>query len=237
MKEISLSYWALFIAAIPSVLVIGVLLKWQQETKTALYALSRMLLQLLVVGFFLTYIFHSNSYYVVIAVLGIMVLISSWIALRTVETKRKSLYGIAVLASLIGGGSTLILITQVSLEIKPWFDAQIMIPLAGMIFASAMNSISIAAERLQAELERAFVFTQARNIALKASLIPVVNSLFAVGLVSLPGMMTGQILSGVDPFIAARYQILVMFMLFGATGLASAVYLQLYYRMFIKNNS
>ena len=236
MKEISLSYLALIIAAMPSVLVIGILLKWELEVKTSIYALSRMLLQLLVVGFFLTYIFKSDSFYVVILVLAIMVLVSSWIALRTVENARKSLYAIAVLASLVGGGSTLVLITQISLGIKPWYDAQIMIPLAGMIFASAMNSISIAAERLQAELDRAFAFTQARNIALKASLIPVVNSLFAVGLVSLPGMMTGQILSGVDPFIAARYQILVMFMLFGATGLASAVYLQLYYWKFIKNN-
>jgi putative ABC transport system permease protein len=72
-----------------------------------------------------------------------------------------------------------------------------------MIFAGAMNSISIAAERIQTEMKRNVSYKEARGIALKASLIPIVNSLFAVGLVSLPGMMTWQILSGVSPLIAA----------------------------------
>ena len=69
-------------------------------------------------------------------------------------------------------------------------------------------------------------FTPARNTALNTALIPVINSLFAVGLVSLPGMMTGQILSGVSPLIAVRYQIMVMFMVFGASGLSCITYLQ-----------
>ena len=63
--------------------------------------------------------------------------------------------------------------------------------------------------------------------ALKASLIPITNSLFAVGLVSLPGMMTGQILSGVSPFIAARYQIMVMCMIFASAGISAASFLAL----------
>ena len=67
-----------------------------------------------------------------------------------------------------------------------------MIPLAGMIFANSMNSVSLAAERLNAEIKKSESYQQARNIALHASLIPVIISLFAVGLVSLPGMMTGQ---------------------------------------------
>lgn len=223
-----LSFWDLLIAAIPAFLVLGILLKWELEAKTALYALSRMLLQLLVVGFFLTYIFESDNFYIVLLVLAIMLFVSSWIALRTVASQRVSLYGLALLASILGGGVSLVLITQFSLHLDPWYQAQVMIPLAGMIFASSMNSISIAAERLNAELIREVALPEARNIAFRACLIPVVNSLFAVGLVSLPGMMTGQILSGVDPFVAARYQILVMFMLFGSTGIASASYLLLY---------
>ena len=104
---------------------------------------------------------------------------------------------------------------------------RMMIPLAGMIFASSMNSVSIAAERLIAELQNSLPWDDARNLALKAAMIPVVNGLFAVGLVTLPGTMTGQILSGVDPLIAARYQIMVMCMLFGAAGLSAAIYLTL----------
>ena len=99
------------------------------------------------------------------------------------------------------------------------------IPLAGMIFANAMNSVSLAAERLEAEIERDVHYEQARSIAFRTSLIPITNSLFAVGLVSLPGMMTGQILSGISPLIAVRYQIMVMCMIYGAAGISSACFL------------
>jgi putative ABC transport system permease protein len=68
-------------------------------------------------------------------------------------------------------------------------------------------------------------YTKARGIAMRAALIPITNSLFAVGLVSLPGMMTGQILSGISPIIAIRYQIMVMCMIFSAVGLSSAIFL------------
>ena len=70
-------------------------------------------------------------------------------------------------------------------------------------------------------------YKQARNVAFQASMIPNVNALLAVGIVSLPGMMTGQILSGVSPFIAARYQIMVMCMIFASAGISSAYFLYL----------
>ncbi|MDP6626234.1 MAG: ABC transporter permease, partial [Nitrospinota bacterium] len=82
-----------------------------------------------------------------------------------------------------------------------------------------------AVERLEAEIERDVPYEQARIIALRTALIPITNSLLAVGLVSLPGMMTGQILSGVSPFIAARYQIMVMCMIFGSAGISAACFL------------
>jgi putative ABC transport system permease protein len=88
-----------------------------------------------------------------------------------------------------------------------------------------MNGVSLAAERLQAEMERGVDYAKARGISLRAALIPITNSLFAVGLVSLPGMMTGQILSGISPIIAIRYQIMVMCMIFSAVGLSSAIFL------------
>jgi putative ABC transport system permease protein len=96
-----------------------------------------------------------------------------------------------------------------------------------MIFAGAMNAVCLAAERLQSELARTATFEEARRTAYQAAMIPITNSLFAVGLVALPGMMTGQILSGTSPLVAAKYQIVVMTMLFGASGIAAAVYLML----------
>jgi putative ABC transport system permease protein len=103
-----------------------------------------------------------------------------------------------------------------------------------MIFATSMTSISLAGERLQSELGQSKAYKQARAIAFSTAMIPIINSMFAVGLVSLPGMMTGQILSGVSPFIAARYQIMVMCMLFSASGISSAIFLALVRKHFEK---
>jgi putative ABC transport system permease protein len=96
-----------------------------------------------------------------------------------------------------------------------------------MIFANAMNAVSISAERFENESEGGYSYIEARATSYKAALIPIINSLFAVGLVSLPGMMTGQILSGVDPLIAVRYQMMVMLMILGSAGISVAIYLRL----------
>ncbi len=187
----------------------------------------RMLIQLLLVGYLLAFIFNTENSWVVMGVLTIMLLSSSWIALRTIDIPKKKLYVKCFYAIIVGGGITLVLITQVVLELNPWFLPSYMIPLAGMIFANAMNSISLAGERMESELQRGETYDRSRTVAFQASLIPMINSLFAVGLVSLPGMMTGQILSGVSPLIAVRYQIMVMCMVFGSAGISSALFLVL----------
>ena len=212
---------------IPVLIVIVIHHLWSQGYQSAIYAVSRMLVQLLMIGYFLTYIFDSNNVWIVLAVLSVMVFVASWIALRTVKNKQLLLYPKALVSLIVGGGTTLILITQVVLDLTPWYWPNYFIPLAGMIFANGMNSVSLAADRLTAEISRDVEYEQARNIAFRASLIPITNSLFAVGLVSIPGMMTGQILSGVSPLIAARYQIMVMCMVFSAAGISSACFLTL----------
>ena len=155
-----------------------------------------------------------------------MLLIASSIALKPLgKDKIKGDYTRALIAITFGGGVTLIFITYFVLNIDPWYKANTLIPLAGMIFASAMNTVSVAAERFAMEIKQGMESVNARNHAFKAGLIPIFNSLLAVGLVSLPGMMTGQILSGVSPLIAVRYQIVVMCMITGAAGMATALYL------------
>lgn len=213
------------ISFIPVCLTLFILFKWSLNASNAAYAVSRMLVQLLLIGYFLSYIFESDNSVVVLGVLAVMVLFSSWIALGTVSEHRLALYKFAFLSIVLGGGLTLILITQSVLVLDPWYLPQSMIPIAGMIFANSMNSVSLAAERLNAEINRDVPYDEARNIALQSAMIPVINSLFAVGLVLLPGMMTGQILSGVSPLIAARYQIVVMCMIFGSAGLSTAYFL------------
>jgi len=231
-----ISFSQLSLALIPVLCVLLIFIRWSLSIKQAVYALLRMFSQLLLIGYALAFIFETESSSLILAILCFMCLASSWIALGTVAENRIKLYQYALLAISLGGGLTLLLITQGTLQLTPWYTPQYMVPIAGMIFANSMNSISLAAERLQAEIDHQAHFIKARNKAFQAAMIPVINSLFAVGLVSLPGMMTGQILSGTEPFIAARYQIMVMAMVFGSSGLSTAIYLSCIRRFYTPNS-
>ncbi len=215
----------LAIAFVPVLVVLVILFYWSMPQKRTIHALVRMLIQLLSVGFVLSYIFDSNNAWFIGGLLLVMMLFSSWIALNNIEAPRTLLFKSAFIAIFVSSVFILLVITQGVLTLSPWYQAQTIVPLAGMVFANGMNSVSLCGERFFAERKRGVVFVEARNIAFKASMIPNVNALFAVGVVSLPGMMTGQILAGVSPFIAARYQIMVMCMVFASAGIASAIFL------------
>jgi len=225
LSEISLQ--GLAIAFLPVAVVVGIMIRWSAGARTALYATFRMLVQLLLIGYVLVYIFDSNQPVFIIAVLAIMLTVASWIAIRPLHKKDTSVYLNSLIGISVGGILTLALVSQLVLNVDPWFSPRYLVPLAGMIFAGSMNAVSLAAERLQSENERGTSHLEARRIALQAALIPITNSLFAVGLVALPGMMTGQILSGVSPMVAVKYQIVVMTMLFGVSGISAALYLML----------
>jgi len=222
-----ISLKGLIFATVPVVVVIGIMFIWSAGAKTAIYGTLRMLVQLLLIGYVLVYIFETEDPAFVMAVLLVMLTAASWIAIRPLQEKQPRVFLNSLTAIAVGGILTLALVTQVVIGVEPWFSPRYVVPLAGMIFAGSMNAVSLAAERLQSERDRRTPYTDARRIALHASLIPITNTLFAVGLVALPGMMTGQILSGVSPLVAAKYQIVVMTMLFGASGISSALYLVL----------
>lgn len=209
---------------IPVLVVLAIIAKWKLSTGHATYAIIRMLIQLLAIGYFLNTIFASDSAQITLAILMVMILFSSWIALGTVKQYRKQWFAPATLALAVACGFTLSIIVICVLELTPWYQPRYIIPLGGMILANSMNSISLAAERFQAEINNKPALI-ARNIAFNAALIPTINTLLAVGLVSLPGMMTGQILSGISPFVAARYQIMVMCMMFASSGISTACFL------------
>src|SRR6185295_16144408 len=147
---------------------------------------------------------------------------------RKLASGRRSVRAIGGVAMLIGSGLTLAYVTQVVLRVSPWYEPRYLVPLFGMIVGNAMNGAALAAERLDSEMtsQRATVeaflalgATPARAAAepvrraLGAALIPSINGLMVVGLVQLPGMMTGQILAGASPLLAVRYQVVVAFML------------------------
>jgi putative ABC transport system permease protein len=222
-----LSVTGLALAFVPAAIVIGIMFVWRADAKNASYATLRMLVQLLLVGYVLVFIFETSSWFVVAAILTLMLLIASWIATRTLAERTPKSYFHALIANLIGGVATMVFVTQAVVDIEPWFNPRFVVPLAGMTITGSMTAISLAAERYEAEVGHGVAAAEARRVAFGACLIPMVNSLFAVGLVSIPGMMTGQILSGVSPLIAAQYQIVVMTMWFGATGISAAIFLTL----------
>ncbi len=217
----------LLAAFAPSVVLLVLMHRWSLEARTAVYANARMLVQLLAVGYVLTYVFETDEPAVVVAVVAVMIALSSWIALRPLRRKGLGSYPLALVAISASGVVMLVLVTQVVLDLPRWFEPHIVVPLAGMIFANTMNTVSLSAERFESETVRSADSGAARAVALEAALIPQINGLLAVGVVSLPGMMTGQILSGVDPLVAVRYQIMVMCMVFGSGGLGAVLYLWL----------
>ncbi len=225
MNTIELS--SLTLGFIPVLLTLGIMIHWSLSVKTAVLSVFRMLIQLLLIGYALTYIFGINSSWPVVLILCLMLVAASWISLSSMALNSSRLFGFSLIAISISGIFTLLITTQGILHADPWYSPQVIIPVGGMIFSNSMNTISLAAERFYSEYEHNHDYISCRNIAYRASLIPVFNSLLAVGLVSLPGMMTGQILSGVSPLIAVRYQIMVMLMIFGSAGLAAALFLYL----------
>ncbi|MCY4641111.1 MAG: ABC transporter permease [Gammaproteobacteria bacterium] len=217
----------LAIALMPILVVVVILAAWSLKSRTAVYASVRMVVQLTAIGYILTFIFAQDSPGIVTLVLGLMLLLASWIALRPLKMKSADLFAKALFGISVGGITTLVLTIFAVIRIDYWYQPEYVIPLAGMIFSNAMNTVSLAAERFESDMAVVPDYIRARNSAFTASLIPSLNTFFAVGLVALPGMMTGQILSGVSPLIAVKYQIVIMSVLFGSSGVSSAIFLHL----------
>ena len=195
-----------------------------KNSTEVVYATLRMVIQLVLIGYALVYILENNSWYIGLFIILFMITMSSFIVLRNIENKSISLYSIIFFSIAVGGTLNLILVIEFVLDMTPFYEPRFVVPIAGMIYANSMNAISIAAERFEQELKKT-TLEKASTIAFKSSMIPKINTFLAVGIVALPGMMTGQILSGVDPLVAVRYQIVVMAMIFGSAGISVILYL------------
>ncbi len=211
---------------IPIILVSVIYIVWQGKPSEIIVAILRMLIQLVAVGYLLISIFENPSPWISAGIVSIMLFVAAWIAIRPVR-HHKGYLPAAIIALACSVALHLAISLILVLKADSWFQPQLLIPLAGMYFANTMNAISLAAERYHSELHNGATAEKARLTAFHASMIPQINSLLAVGLVALPGMMTGQILSGVSPLIAVRYQIMIMAMVLGAAGIGAAMMLWL----------
>jgi len=221
-------------------------------TRELIVAGFRTALQLSLVGFVLKALFDNVNILWIITVSMIMLLIAGREIMK--RQKRQFIgawsYGIGTLSMLISSFSITILALTTIINIKPWYEPQYAIPLLGMLLGNTMTGISLGLDRLTqtAWEQRSIIETRLilgqkwfeaieniRKESICSGLIPIINSMNVAGLVSLPGMMTGQILSGTDPLEAVKYQILIMFLIAGGTGFGtiSAVWLGAY-RLFDK---
>ncbi|MBD1911942.1 iron export ABC transporter permease subunit FetB [Leptolyngbya sp. FACHB-16] len=210
-------------------------------------ATGRTIVQLLAVGYFLAVAFSIQNSWLVLAIIGVMMFTATVVARNRISRKLPQL--LPLLGGVLFCTTTLTLAYVHLLVIRPqpWFDPQYLIPLAGILLGNAMNAAAIAGERLvtnlnssQIEIEThlslgatpAQATQQYRNDAIQAGLIPILNAMTVIGIVTLPGIITGQILAGADPFNAALYQMLIMFMLAFVDLLASLLVTQGIYRQF-----
>ncbi len=211
------------------VLAIG-LSAWQQLGLewTLAIATGRTLLQLLVVGYILAFIFALNNPWAVLAILLVMVSIAAIVARNRIGKKIPHVLPLVWGAIFISTALTMSYTTLLVVQPQSWYEPQYLIPIGGIILGNSMNGAAISGERLVSTINASHLEIEThlslgatpqqavnkyRTEAIKAGLIPTINAMMVVGIVTLPGIITGQLLSGVDPLDAASYQILVMFML------------------------
>lgn len=199
--------------------------RWVGKKAEIALATLRMSVQLVLIGYVLTSLFTTNSLWLLALLVVVMITTASFIVRRNIKEKDWRMYGAIFLFIAVGGTLNLVLVLWGILDLENPLEPRFVIPLAGMIYANAMNAISLCAERYEKEREHGQTFEKARAIAFKSSMMPQINSFLAIGFVSLPGMMTGQILSGVDPLIAVRYQIVVMAMILSSGAISNILYL------------
>ena len=245
---IDLSLWDLVTVYSLLLMSIGLahLLKAGQS-KDLFWSGLRMFVQLLVIGYVLHLIFALKTPLPVLLILIVMIGFSVQTIGARVKTKMPNFYRVVGTAILFGCGGMTFFFCSLVIGLEPWYDPRYLIPLAGMIIGNSMTGASLAVERLAAEfrerrdeIETALclggsiqtVSETAVSSAFRAALIPSVNAMAAMGLVFLPGMMTGQILSGTEPLIAVKYQIAIMCVITGSVSLTTFFILKLGYRSY-----
>ncbi len=234
---IALTYWDLLWASGFLVLngVLSIWLKLGLERKLAV-AVARMVVQLLIVGFLLKSLFAVQSPWLTGGVALFMLLFAGREVWARQDRKLRGIWGYG-----LGTGAmalSAITITTIGLAAMigadPWWSPRFALPLLGMVLGNGMTGVSLALDTLHSTVKREKPAIEAQLLlgatrweamrpftrrSLRSGFMPIINSMAATGVVSLPGMMSGQILSGVDPTEAVKYQLLVMFLIGGATGL------------------
>jgi putative ABC transport system permease protein len=237
MNYISLSVWDVAAVSV-FVLLNGLLSLWLSLgiERQLLIAAVRMVVQLSAVGAVLTLLFGVATLPWTLLMALVMVLFAGYEI--TARQKRRLSgwwgYGLGTTTMTLAAATMTLVALLGTLQPEPWYDPRYAIPLFGMILGNAMTGISLGLDALTTATVRERAVIEARialgaarfealrpvlQEAMRRGLMPMINSMAATGVVSLPGMMTGQILAGIPPAEAVRYQLMIMFLIAGATGL------------------
>jgi putative ABC transport system permease protein len=236
---IALNYWEVAAASVFVFIDAGLSVIFGLRVHLSLLvAATRMVVQLALVGLVLTALFSVVSpLWTGIAAL-VMVLFAGYEAAQRQERRLSGWwsYGLGTGCMMMSSVLVTVFALVTALQPNPWYDPRFAIPLLGMILGNCMTGVGLGLSTLtmslasrRASVEAQLMLGATRQVAtapvtreaLRSALMPVINSMSVTGVVSLPGMMTGQILGGVPPVEAVKYQILVMFLIAGGTGLGA----------------
>jgi putative ABC transport system permease protein len=212
-------------------------------SRSLLIAGTRMVIQLLLVGLILKAVFSESDLVWIVLIAAVMLMVAGYEA--TARQKRPMAgpwsIGIGMGAMFLSTFTVTVLTLTVILGPVPWYTPQYAIPLLGMLLGNTMTGVALSLDRLTQTLWERRGMVEARLMlghpwhealvdirrdCIRAGMIPTLNAMAAAGIVSLPGMMTGQILAGTPPVEAVKYQILIMCLIMAATTAGTVLAVQ-----------
>lgn len=219
-----------------------------RREKQILIAATRMTVQLTAMGYVLMFVFQNAHWWLTLLLLAVMLSFAVYNAIKRVRLSLSpALKRLIALSMLAGYLVTAAVFLFAVLRVEPWFDPQYCIPISGMIVGNAMTGVALGANKLcsgmregRERIENSLMLgatpaTAAREVvndAFDSAILPTMNNMLTMGIVSLPGMMTGQILSGTFPITAIQYQIGIMLAILGCTALTVVLFVTLGYKTF-----
>jgi putative ABC transport system permease protein len=203
-------------------------------------AAARMVVQLIAIGYLLKFIFAMNSPAATLLLVLVMVLVAAREVAARPDSRFAGGFNLAIGFGAVGFSTfvTVVLALTTAIRPNPWFEPHYAIPLAGIILGSVLNSASLSLDSILSSVRRERPAIEARlslgstyreaiaplaRESVRRGLLPIINQMSAAGIVTLPGIMTGQILAGLDPMEAVKYQVLLMFLLSGGSAIAAVI--------------
>jgi len=253
-QVIEISFGRMVLAYLFWLILLLIFSYWKiNKERELVIATFRMTIQLIIVGYVLEYIFGNQNMLFTLLALGVMLAFAVYNVFARLKIPiKKAMKRVIALSIVFGTCSAIFYFLLFIVAIKPWWDARYFIPIAGMVIGNSMSGISVGAERLihgmttRRELIEgtlalgATPASAAKEIvheAYNAAILPSINSMMGMGIVFLPGLMTGQILSGISPNTAISYQIAIMLAIVGSVGLSVFILVQLGYRTFFNKQA